>query len=231
MWFSMSARAPGSYTAPNSGSDSVACHFGKRAVAAGVIAHGRGAGVCRRLEAYGSAAGRCRVGSRPMQLGRSIYERRAPGLAGSEEGSSQMRWRAAGTVHSGADSQCESCSGMNSTVCGSKGHFGRLSTELGTIDLQDWLVAVSRRTVRGSREAERQRGRATCAGRGGASERGGLVAWWPGRISEKTESAVSGNGMGMAMGMGVGVCKNGRGTTKGSSATGAHGEGTTRVEA
>ena len=53
----MSARASGSYTAPNSGSDSGAYHFGKRAVAAGVKAHGRRAGVGRRLEAYRSAAG------------------------------------------------------------------------------------------------------------------------------------------------------------------------------
>ena len=109
----MSARAPGSYTAPNSGSDSVACQFGKRAVAAGVIAHGRRAGGCRRLEAYGSAAGHCRVRSRPIELARKIYEQRAPGLTGSEWDGSQMWRRAAGTVHSGAASQCESCSGMN----------------------------------------------------------------------------------------------------------------------
>jgi hypothetical protein len=48
---SRSAQASGSYTAPNSGSDSGAFHFGKRAVAAGVKAHGREAGAATRLDA------------------------------------------------------------------------------------------------------------------------------------------------------------------------------------
>ena len=57
MWFSMSARASGSYTAPKPGSDSEACHFGKRAVAAGVKAHGESQGWLTRLDAWRSEAG------------------------------------------------------------------------------------------------------------------------------------------------------------------------------
>ena len=139
MWFSMSARVTGSYTAPNSGSDSVACQFGKRAVAAGVIAHGRRAGGCRRLEAYGSAAGHCRVRSRPIELARKIYEQRAPGLTRSEWDGNQIWRRAAGTVHSGAASQCESCSGMNAfrPCVVRKGTLARGGRGSGTIGSQD----------------------------------------------------------------------------------------------